>query len=125
MDRILIVDDSVDFAKFLEELLKREGYDTVVAHNGNEAIKYFDESHSFDLVITDVIMPEMDGMGLVNHLDAGGIVLPIIVISGGGVTLKSEEALKFFESRAAAVFSKPLDYQKFLRTLAELLQRGE
>lgn len=120
MKKILIVDDSVDFSEFLRELLKREGYDSVIAYNGKQAIEHFKTPHTFDLVITDVIMPEMDGMGLVNYLDTQNIVVPLIVISGGGVTLKSEEALKFFESRAAAVFSKPLDYQKLLSVLAEL-----
>ena len=124
MPKILIVDDSVDFAEFLAELLKREAYDPVIAHNGYQAIEYIDNNH-FDAIITDVIMPEMDGIGLVKCLQERNITVPVIVISGGGITLKSDEALKVFEPHATAIFSKPLDYQKLLSTLSDLTKNNE
>jgi CheY-like chemotaxis protein len=61
MERILIIDDDPQILDMLGQILEREGYDIVKALNGKEGIKLYRED-PVDLIITDIIMPEKDGI---------------------------------------------------------------
>ncbi len=122
MAKILVVDDTVDFAEFLNELLSREGHAPFVAHDGRKAIDHLESGEEYDLIITDMIMPELDGVGVLQYLKKSGNTSPVIMLSGGGVTLKPQDALKTVEHLVAATFTKPVDYQKLLEKIAELTE---
>ncbi len=84
--RMLIVDDEVAIAAALKELLELDGHEAALAQNGREASVLL-EQQTFDLVITDYIMPEMNGGDLIAHIrqHAGLGDLPIILVSAGHV----------------------------------------
>jgi DNA-binding NtrC family response regulator len=78
-DRILVVDDEEMICSILARRLAREGYSCVTAHNGKEALNYF-YKENFSLIISDIRMPEMDGIELlkkVKAVDPNGMVIMV------------------------------------------------
>lgn len=113
MARILVVDDE-KLARFtLREILTAEGHEVVEAVNGVEAIA-FQRAHPFDLVITDIIMPEKEGVGTIIEMKRDYPDLKIIGISGGGRT-RNLEFLKFAEEFGAdKVLAKPFSEDELI-----------
>jgi len=83
MARIIIIDDEQDVRDALQEVLKRAGFETDVAANGDEGLELLRESPC-DLVITDIIMPGKDGVKIISDLRNEFPNTKIIAISGGG-----------------------------------------
>jgi two-component system response regulator AtoC len=91
--RILVVDDEVKMRRLLELSLKNMGHDTVQAADGEAALKAFDEG-PFDLVLTDLRMPRMDGLDLLRALRERGEDVPVIVLTAFGTIESAVEAMK-------------------------------
>jgi DNA-binding response OmpR family regulator len=120
MARILVVDDDNQVRSMLRVTLTREGYDVVEAADGFEAIKLFHESQ-FDLIITDIIMPGLEGFETITRLRSDSPTVKIIAISGGG-RLAPEGYLEVAENLGALkAFTKPVDRDELLSTVRELL----
>ncbi len=100
--RILIADDEEIVRILLAEALKSYGYDIDVAENGVEAMSHIDKK-SYDLVITDYMMPEMDGLELTQRIKAKYPSTPILVITGNAPV---NDLLK---SGATAYIMKPFN----------------
>jgi CheY-like chemotaxis protein len=83
MARILVVDDDEHVLTLLTNLLRRSGFDVVQAANGFKALRLL-ESMPVDLVITDLVMPDMEGIETIRRLRAAGMTR-IIAISGSGM----------------------------------------
>lgn len=81
--RVLIIEDDNEVREFLESLLERAGYGTITAVNGKEGVEIF-RSTPLDLVITDIIMPEKDGIEAIMDMKRANPALKVIAISGGG-----------------------------------------
>jgi DNA-binding response OmpR family regulator len=86
MANILIVEDEDMLASTLRAILTRAGHTVDTAPNGRAGLKQCSGSSAYDLVITDLIMPEADGIGLIQSLRTASPALQIIAISGGGRT---------------------------------------
>jgi DNA-binding response OmpR family regulator len=80
---VLVIDDEVDICSFLQERLRMEGYHVWTAPDGRKGLQLYHD-HQINLVITDVLMPEMDGLEVVRTLRRLSLALPIIAMSGGG-----------------------------------------
>ena len=80
---ILVVDDDPNILKLTQLCLKRLGYAVAVAPSGKEAIGFL-RREAVDLVITDIVMPDMDGFELLGALGQKFPKLPVIAMSGGG-----------------------------------------
>ena len=83
MARILIIDDDVQILKLLRKILEYEGYDVVDAVDGNKGLKLYREDPT-DLVITDIIMPEKEGIETIIDLRREFPEAKIVAMSGGG-----------------------------------------
>ena len=83
MPRILIIEDDDEVRELLESLLTRKGHIVATAANGKQGVAAFVDN-PFDLVITDIIMPEKDGIEAIMDLRRGRPDLKLIAISGGG-----------------------------------------
>lgn len=83
MARILVVDDEDSLRRLLKAVLERAGHDVITANNGFEAVRLVD-AEPFDLVITDLIMPEMEGIQTIGQLRRLAPDTKIIAMSGGG-----------------------------------------
>jgi two-component system, chemotaxis family, sensor kinase CheA len=79
--RLLFVDDSAFFRNMLTPVLKTAGYDVTVAADGKEALALIDKADGFDLVVSDIEMPEMDGFELVEALRADPRMKPVPIIA--------------------------------------------
>lgn len=119
--RALVVDDSMQLRRSVMYALQRIGDIVCVeAGDGAEAIKKFQAS-KFDLVLTDINMPVLDGLKLTAHLraDPANKDLPIVVITTEAAEEDRERALKL---GASAYLIKPVKAQEVLETVQQLLK---
>lgn len=82
MAKILLVEDSPEVSLSVREILKNAGHTVSEAQNGAVGLAAI-KSGSFDLVVSDIWMPEMDGIALLKQLRSSGNNIPVVVISGG------------------------------------------
>lgn len=117
MSRILIVDDEHDILEALQLILEMEGYAVDTASTGHEAIEKIATSVP-DLVLTDVMMPIMNGLELLKRLRAHPEhrTIPVIISSAGSI---DAQALRGSD----AFLKKPVDLDVLLRTIARVLRR--
>lgn len=120
MKKILLVDDEGAIRSMVSVVLKGEGRTFVEASNGMEA-QAFLAADSYDLVISDVIMPDCDGIELVMSIRRKQPEVPVIIMSGGG-RVQANHYLNLAEKLGAAkVFEKPFDTAVLRKTVAEIL----
>ena len=120
---LLVVEDVPNVMELLEVTLRFKGYPVTTARNGQEALEKIATNHPA-LVITDILMPKMDGFALAYHLRTDPLTrgIPIIFLSATYVTPEDKD---FALSLGAARFiEKPIDTEDFLLTVAELLTEG-
>jgi DNA-binding response OmpR family regulator len=120
---ILIVEDVPDILRLLEETLKFKGYQAVTAYNGQEALDIIHRQRPA-LVITDIMMPKLDGFGLVHRLRINPETrdIPVIFLTATYVALEDKAfALNIGVTR---FIEKPVNFEKFLETIRELLTGG-
>lgn len=121
MKSILLIDDDVQFNKMVCLILNQAGYAVRSAADGNAGMKLFRQERP-DLVITDLYMPEKEGMETIMELRAVDNTLKILVMSGGSPHLHLAEMFKVAELFGAnAMLAKPFDIDLFLRTVSGLL----
>ncbi|MBN1449739.1 MAG: response regulator [Anaerolineales bacterium] len=121
---ILVVEDIPNVLELLEVTLRFQGYQVISAHNGQEALEIL-EKETPALIITDILMPKLDGFALVHKLRSNPKTLgiPVIFLSATYVT---PEDRQFAMSLGASRFiEKPIDTEDFLLTIAELLSQEQ
>lgn len=89
MPRILLIDDEEDVRLSISENLKLAGYQVALASGGTEGIRR-SKSECFDLVVTDILMPEKEGIETIMEIRETNSSVPIIAISGGGQFLAGQ-----------------------------------
>ncbi len=120
MAGILLVEDDHDLRSMLKKSLQKGNYLIIEASNGKEALHKF-KSLLVDLVITDLVMPEQDGIGLIMELKKIKPDIKIIAISGGGKAGPSNY-LSIAETLGAnAIFAKPFSVTTFQEKVDEIL----
>jgi CheY-like chemotaxis protein len=120
---ILIVEDVPDILKLLEATLSFKGYRVVSSHNGQEALDAIQRERPV-LVITDIMMPKLDGFGLVHRLRINPETrdIPVIFLTATYVALEDKAfALNIGVTR---FIEKPVNFEKFLGTVEELFAAG-
>jgi DNA-binding NtrC family response regulator len=124
MARILIIDDEPQIRSMLRLMLERDGYEVVEAPDGIEGIRAYRQKPA-DLIITDLIMPNKDGIGMIIELKKEFPDIKIIAMSGGGLN-KPEGYLKGAQKLGAAcTLTKPIDREKMLRSVKDTLRGPE
>ncbi len=119
MPRILVVDDEEQVRRVLRLVLERAGYEVDTAADGNEAVAVFDPVRH-DVVITDIVMPEKEGIETIQELRQKSSGVRIIAISGGG-RISPEEYLDWAKRFGVhCTFTKPINRDELLGTLAAL-----
>jgi two-component system, chemotaxis family, chemotaxis protein CheY len=118
--RILIIDDEDQPRRMLQQVLTRAGYEVIEARNGNEGLQYF-RARPTDLIITDILMPEKEGLETIIDIRREFPAAKIIAISGGGRTGN----LNFLEVAkrlgAQHTLQKPFELQEMLGAVRDLL----
>ena len=120
MAKILIIDDERGIRNTLREILADEGYEVDVAENGKQGLEMA-QAKAYDLIFTDIKMPEMDGIELLTALKSGeeAIETPVVMISGHGDVETAVQALKI---GAYDFLLKPLDLNRILITTKNALE---
>jgi len=119
MPSILVVEDDERFRNLIGEILHLESYDVSLAGSGKEAVRFCQERPP-DLVITDLLMPEMDGFELIRSLRQSHPNLPLLVISGASDSLLKEAT----ELGAVGSLQKPFREEELLALVARILKEG-
>ncbi|MBW2338189.1 MAG: response regulator [Deltaproteobacteria bacterium] len=121
MARILIIDDEPQIRSMLKLMLERDGYEVVEASDGVEGISVYRQNPA-DLIITDLIMPNKDGIGMIIDLKKEFPEVKIIAMSGGGLN-KPDGYLKGAKKLGAScTLTKPIDREEILRVVAAILK---
>jgi YesN/AraC family two-component response regulator len=121
MENILIIDDETPIRSMVRLILERAGYTVREAQDGIEGIRIFRETPA-DLIITDLIMPNKDGIGMIIELKKDFPELKIIAMSGGGLNRPEGYLRGAQKLGAACTLSKPLNRNDLLRAVRDTLK---
>ena len=115
--RVLVVDDEANMRRVLEIMLSKMGYETRSAANGREALQCV-QTEVFDLVLTDLRMPEMDGIALLDAIRALDVEIPVILLTAYGTVDSAVEAMK---KGAYDYILRPFDIEAVERIITRAL----
>ncbi len=119
--RILVVDDEEHLAAGIRENLQAEGYDTEVAHDGEEGLAKV-SAGAFDLILLDVMMPKLDGLKVCEEIRDAGLQTPVLFL-----TVKGDPAdrIRGLEAGGDDYLTKPFHLQELLLRVAAILRRTD
>jgi two-component system, OmpR family, alkaline phosphatase synthesis response regulator PhoP len=117
--RILVVDDEVHLADGIRENLLAEGYDAIVAHDGKEGLRAA-IAHPFDLIISDVMMPNLDGVQMCKQLREASVQTPFMFLTVNGAP---SDRIRGLEAGGDDYLSKPFHLEELLLRVAAILKR--
>ena len=121
--RILLVDDDADFRCAMKVMLEREGYEVELASDGSRALE-LRRARPFDVMVTDLFMPQMDGFETMIEARRGSPSLKIIAMSSGGVLCRPDGYLSTAGLVGAdASIRKPFQIEALLEVLSALTGR--
>jgi CheY-like chemotaxis protein len=118
--RVLVVDDEEPVRKFVERVLREAGYETAVAGDGTEAIEVVKGQKSFDVLVTDLMMPQMTGDELARRLRQDEPSLKVLYLTGFSDRLFKEKSILWEDE---AFLEKPCSVKGLLQAVA-LLSSG-
>jgi DNA-binding response OmpR family regulator len=118
---ILVVDDEDLMQQMLRDIIQDAGHEVSVASDGREGLAVLEEKPA-DLVITDILMPEQDGLELIRILHRHHPEVKIIAISGGGITVKLNFLPEAEELGAHDTLHKPFGRSELLLKIDGLLE---
>lgn len=121
MVEILVVDDNENIRKLITAYLIRDGYRVHTANNGQEALEVMDKV-SVDLMIADIMMPDMDGYTLTKSLRDSNYTLPILMVTAKETL---EDKKQGFSSGTDDYMVKPIDFDEMLLRVSALLRRAK
>ncbi len=120
MFRILVVEDDADLCQLFCRALSRSNYHPIGAENAQKALEILDTEY-IDLIISDVMMPGMDGFEFIRQLRDAQIDLPVLIITAKGDILDKQQG---FQAGADDYMVKPIDIKEMLFRVAALLRRA-
>lgn len=121
---ILIVDDDQCVRTAVKKMLRNEPYEIIEAANGREAVKLFNHT-KIDLMITDLVMPEKEGIETILEIRQGFPDVKIIAISGGGKCGMDLYLSMAKDLGANDVLSKPFQIGDFLKSVKKVMDCGD
>jgi CheY-like chemotaxis protein len=121
MAKILLIDDMAGVRRTVSAVLKRAGHTVTEADDGGAGLQLL-KGDRFDLVITDMLMPNHDGMEVILFLEQQPNRPKVLAISGGGSQVSSDEAFMLARSKADATLAKPFDNTELLAAVGKLLK---
>lgn len=116
--RVLVVDDEPSITDLISVILTENGYEVSIANAGKRGLKQF-ESVEPDLAITDIVMPDMEGIKLITALVKKKKDIPVIVMSGNIISRKFLKTARLFGAKAA--LTKPFTIQELTETIDRIL----
>ena len=121
MFKILIAEDDKNTAKWMKAVISTAGYEVLLAENGNVALELLDKQH-IDLIIVDIMMPELDGLELTHLIRDSGNTMPILMVTAKQLPIDKREG---FLAGTDDYLVKPVDEQEMLLRIRALLRRAQ
>jgi len=118
MIKILVIDDEIEMLNGVKKLLTLSGFDSMTSQNGKEAIGLLND-YSFDLVISDLFMPDISGNQIIEHIKKFHPEIPIIIFTAFGTVQKAVEAMKL---GAYDFIEKPFDSQHLIMKIKRAVE---
>jgi two-component system response regulator HydG len=118
---ILIVDDEVNHAEAIAEVLEREGYETLTAASGEEGLDKL-SANGVDLIVTDLVMPGISGMDMMERAKASDPAVEVIMVTAHGSV---EQAVQAMEKGAYSFLSKPVNMHELRMKVKRALEKRE
>jgi CheY-like chemotaxis protein len=121
--KVLVVDDNPDSVAIMRGVLEGRGYDVAAAHSGTEALQFL-KKEKVDLVLLEVMMPEMSGMEVLQRIkeDAGTGRLPVILVTA---KTQDEDVLSGYQYGADYYITKPFTAKQLVYGIELILGKGE
>lgn len=116
---ILVVEDEKKISDFIKKGLEEEGYSVSVAFDGFQGLKRA-ETESFDLIILDIMLPNLDGISVCKELRKNDIQKPILMLTAKNST---KDKVAGLDSGADDYLTKPFDFEEFLARVRALLRK--
>lgn len=118
--RLLIIEDNEEVLRSLKKYFTKKNYEVVTASNGLDGLKAYEGDPSgFDLIITDLVMPNISGVAIISLVKKKSPQIPVIAITGWG---EHPEALAT-EAQADLVLEKPIELDRMDRFIGDLLNK--
>ncbi len=121
MFKVLIAEDDRELRKLFERVLTKDGYAVTGVSNGKEALSALDESY-YDIIISDIMMPVMDGHELVSNLRESGYTTPVLMITAKDAF---DEMERGFMSGGDDYMVKPINIKELVLRVGALLRRAK
>jgi two-component system response regulator HydG len=121
MSKILVIEDDISFCKLLEKFLIKKAYDVTVAFSAEEA-RLAMKKESFDLILTDLRLPDSDGIGLMSEFKTSNPEIPVVLMTGYSDV---NTAVKAIKNGAADYISKPFNPDEVLLVITNALKNSE
>ena len=118
--RCLVVDDDAQVRDMIRDILSNAGHKVVVAHDGADGVERFKADSSFDVIITDLAMPKLNGLQLARVCKTLRPNVPVVMLTGWGVLLTEEE---LSEHGVDEVLSKPVRMDQVINTISAVRAR--
>lgn len=118
--KILIIEDDLRVAELIQRGLQEQNFDTTLAYDGLSG-KKLATSNDYDLIITDIILPKMDGLDLCKYIRATKANTPIIMLTALGTT---DDKVEGFDAGADDYLVKPFEMRELLARIRVLLKRN-
>ena len=120
MAKILLIEDMKGVRESLEVILQMAGHTLEVANDGAAGLQKIGAG-SYDLIITDILMPEVDGTEVIIQSKQSNPSIPVLAISAGGNGVSADQALEIASQKANAVLVKPFSKDELLNQVNTLI----
>jgi DNA-binding response OmpR family regulator len=117
---ILLVEDEEKVASFISKGLEEEGYNVETAYDGRTGLKLLSEQ-SYDIILLDLMIPEIDGLELLSNIRAWGIDTPVLIITA---KTSKEDVIKGLDAGSDDYLTKPFSFDELLARIRALLRRS-
>jgi two-component system cell cycle sensor histidine kinase/response regulator CckA len=118
---ILVVDDEGAVRRFAMRVLEREGYSVAEASDGAEAFELIRQGRTFDAVVSDIVMPRMNGVELLQALSTANPNIPVILMSGYATAALAELGI----AAPCAILAKPFPAERLLEEVRRCTRKGD
>jgi len=118
--KVLLVEDEAKVANFISKGLQEEGYNVEVAYDGKKGLELLKE-FNYDIVLLDLMIPEVDGLQLLKNIRSWGIHTPVLIITAKS---SKEDVVKGLDMGSDDYLTKPFSFEELLARVRALLRRS-
>jgi DNA-binding response OmpR family regulator len=117
---VLIIEDEEKVVEFISKGLEEEGYNVTVAFNGRQGLDLL-KTRTFDIVLLDLMIPEIDGLKVLKNVRAWGVSTPVLIITAKN---SKEDVVRGLDTGSDDYLTKPFSFEELLARMRALLRRG-